>query len=266
MKSITRQYNSIVTLCLLTFLVAGSAHGQSAIQKSYTQSTNTPVVFKPSTSIESLLAKYSQVYSTPHEYWQLTEEEWSRYEEIKKNSPWASWRNNASPLAVLSHYSQSLEEKRKYARIEAELDTWRQHSIVEFQALYDKERAIVYQRYAQWIQQRTPTLATLGPHDRLRLFISAGDCTAHCRTLISKVLNSQAKVDIFIVGAKTDEAIFKWAESAGIPVERVQTKEVTLNHDNGLFKTAVIDGMGLPLKALPTLLKQSASGDQVVAI
>lgn len=266
MKSIARQYNPVGAFFLLIFFTVGATNGQPVFQKSLTQSTNTPVVFKPSTSIESLLTKYSQVYATQHEYWQLTEVEWSRYEEIKKNSPWASWRNNASPLAVLSHYSQSLEEKRKYARIEAELDTWRQHSIVEFQALYDKERSIVYQRYAQWIQQRKPTLSTLGPHDRLRLFISAGDCTAHCRTLISKVLSSQAKLDVFIVGAKTDEAIFKWAESAGIPVERVQTKEVTLNHDNGLFKTAVIDGMGLPLKGLPTLLKQSTSGDQVVAI
>ncbi len=230
------------------------------------QPANAPVVFIPSTSVESLLDKYSQVHAKPNQYWQLDDAEWTRYEHLKKTSPWASWRHNASPLAVLAHYATSLEEKRKYARIEAELDTWRQHSVVEFQTLYDKERSIVYQRYAEWIAQRKPSLANLGPHDRLRLFVSAGECDQHCKTLIAKLLASQAKTDIFVVGAKTDEAIFAWAESAGIPVERVKTKEVTLNHDNGLFKTAVIDGLGLPLKKLPTLLRQSPAGDQVVAI
>jgi integrating conjugative element protein (TIGR03759 family) len=261
MGALIMRIGFITVVVWLGLLVPGTACAQQILRAS-----NTPVIFQPSTSIDSLLAKYSQVHSKPNEYWQLTDEEWTRYEHIKKTSPWASWRNNASPLAVLAHYSSSLDEKRKYARIEAELDTWRQHAIVEFQSLYDKERSIVYQRYADWIARRKPTLSTLGPQDRLRLFIAAGKCDPHCRTLVAKVLGSHAKLDIFVVGAKSDEAIFTWAESAAIPIERVKTREVTLNHDNGLFKTAVIAGLGLPLKRLPTLLKQSPGGDQVVAI
>lgn len=223
------------------------------------------VVYKPTTSTESLMERYSQYHSQPNEYWQLTKEEWSRYEELKKNSPWAQWDNNSSPLAILAHYSESIEEKRRYARIEAELDTWRQYRIVEYQALYDKERSIVHERYVEWIQKRLPTLSTIKPYEKLRLFVQVGECDIHCRSLVTRVLKTQAKVDIYISGAKTDEQIFKWAESAGIPVERVKTKEITLNHDGGVF-SLVTGTLAIPAPKLPSLFRQVAGGDQIVAI
>lgn len=224
-----------------------------------------PLVYTPTTSTESLLDRYSKLHSYPNEYWQLTQEEWSRYEDLMKNSPWALWEHHASPLAILAHYSDSLEEKRRYARIEAEMDVWRQYRIVEFQALYDKERSIVHERYVEWIQKRLPTLSTIKPYEKLRLFVQAGDCDIHCRSLITRVLKTQAKVDIYVSGAKTDEQIFHWAESASIPVERVKTKEITLNHDNGVF-SLVTGGLGIPAPRLPSLFRQIAGGDQIVAI
>jgi len=228
-------------------------------------STEKPVLYTPTQTTESLMERYSQVHSKPNEYWQLTNEEWARYESIKKNSPWAEWRNNASPLALLSHYATNVEEKRRYARIEAELDTWRQYSVTEFQMLYDKERDIVHARYKEWIEKRQPTLASIKPYDRLRLFIQAGDCDAHCRSLVGRVLKTQAKVDIYVTGAKTDTAIFQWAEFANIPIERVKTKEITLNHDNGVFKL-VTENLGLPASRLPALFRQLGHTDQVIPI
>lgn len=226
----------------------------------------TPIIYTPTTTTESLLSRYSKVHAKPNAYWQLTDEEWVTYEELKKKSPWSVWENHASPLAMLSYYSSSMEEKRRYARIEAELDTWRQYSVTEFQTLYDKERAIVHERYVEYIQKRLPTLATLKPYDKLSLFVNAGDCDAHCRSLVTRVLKTQAKVDVYVIGASNDQVIFKWAESASIPVERVKTKEITLNHDNGLYKIISPIG-GVPLPKLPALFKQSAGGgNQVVAI
>ena len=229
------------------------------------QLDHSPVVYKPTTSTESLLDRYSQVHTQPNEFWQLTTEEWSRYETLKKNSPWALWDNNSSPLAILAHYSESIEEKRRYARIEAELDTWRQYRVVEFQALYDKERSIVHERYVEWIQKRLPTLASIKPYEKLRLFVQAGHCDVHCRSLMTRVIRTQAKVDIFVLGANTDEQIFTWAESAGVPVERVKTKEITLNHDKGVF-SLVTGSLGIPAPKLPSLFRQIAGGDQIVAI
>ena len=235
----------------------------------YTQAVDTGVnslfVYTPTTTTESLMDRYSQFHSQPNEFWQLTTEEWSRYETLKKNSPWAIWDNHSSPLAILSHYSESIEEKRRYARIEAELDTWRQYRIVEFQALYDKERSIVQERYVEWIQKQLPTLTTIKPYEKLRLFVQAGDCDIHCRSLVTRVLKTQAKVDIYVANAKTDEQIFTWAESAGIPVERVKTQEITLNHDNGVFEL-VSSGLATPILKRPSLFRQIAGGDQIVAI
>ena len=223
------------------------------------------IQYTPTTTTESLLERYSQVHTKPNLYWQLTDEEWARFETIKKASPWSQWENNASPLALLAHYADSTEEKRRYARIAAELDTWRQYRVTEFQALYDKERSIVHKRYVEWFQTKTPTLASIKPYDKLRLFMDASECEAHCRSLMSRVLHTQAKIDIYLTGASTDEAIFKWAELAGIPVERVKTKEITLNHDQGLFQL-VTSNLHLPAPKIPSLFRQVAGTDQVVAI
>ncbi|PUA30380.1 MAG: hypothetical protein B0W54_07750 [Cellvibrio sp. 79] len=226
----------------------------------------TPIVYTPTTTTDSLLNRYSKMHSKPNAYWQLTDEEWTTYEELKKKSPWSVWENHSTPLAMLSYYSSSMEEKRRYARIEAELDVWRQYSVTEFQTLYDKERTIVQERYVEYIQKRMPTLATLKPFDKLRLFVNAGDCDVHCRSLVTRILKTQAKVDIFIIGAADEKAIFKWAESASIPVERVKTKEITLNFDNGIF-AAASKSMAIPTPKLPALFKQTTGGgNQVVAI
>jgi integrating conjugative element protein (TIGR03759 family) len=226
----------------------------------------TPIVYTPTTTTESLLSRYSQVHTKPNAYWQLTDEEWKTYQALKEMSPWSVWENHATPLAILSYYATSIEEKRRYARIEAELDVWRQFSVTEFQLLYDKERKIVQERYVEYMEKRMPTLATLRPYDKLRLFVNAGDCDTHCRSLVSRVLKTQAKIDVFVIGANSDEVIFKWAESASIPVERVKTKEVTLNHDNGLFKIVSTSGV-MTTPKLPALFIQTAGGgNQVVAI
>ncbi|HWV14885.1 MAG TPA: hypothetical protein VN030_05580 [Cellvibrio sp.] len=222
-------------------------------------------IYQPINQTEDLLQRYSQVSSKPNEYWQLTEQEWSLYTRLKAESPWAYWENHSTPTAILAFYTTSIEEKRRYARIEAELDTWRQYSVTEFQSLYDKEREIVHKRYAEYIQREKPSLANIKPYDKLRLFVQVGKCDEHCRSLVSRVLKTQAKTDIYVIGAKVDTDIFSWAESAGIPVERVKTKEVTLNHENGLLQL-ISNSAGVSLPAMPALFKQFNNSDQLVAI
>lgn len=245
--------------CLLS-LQADRANAQqlvSPLQKN--------IQYSPTKTTAELLERYSQVHSTPNAYWQLTENEWARYEEIKAKSPWSVWENNASPLAILFHYADSMEEKRHYARIEAELDTWRQHTVIEFQTLYDKERAIVHARYVDAIKGSLPVLANIRPNDKLRVFFEVGNCDARCRSVVNRLLATQAKIDIYIKGAKDDEAIFAWATSASIPVERVKTKEITLNHENGLLDLLVKEA-GIPQPRTPCAFTQGSTGIQVVAL
>ncbi len=220
-------------------------------------------IYQPTNSTDELLSRYSQVHSRQQDYWQLTDEEWSRYEEIKTKSPWASWENNASPLAILFHYATSQVDKRRYARIEAELDTWRQHAVVEFQTLYDKERAIVHQRYVDAVQHTLPTLDNIRPHDALRLFVNVDTCDPRCRSVVARAIATSARLDIYVVGAKEDDEIFRWATSAAIPIERVKTKEITLNHENNLLQI-VVQQQGIPQPVLPALFK--ALGDQLQVV
>lgn len=221
--------------------------------------------YKPITRTEDLLQRYSQTRAKPNEYWQLTEQEWALYTRLKAESPWAYWENHSTPTAMLAFYATSMEEKRRYARIEAELDTWRQYSVTEFQSLYDKEREIVHRRYAEFMQREKPSLGHIKPYDKLRLFVQSGNCDAHCRSLVNRVLKTQAKTDIYVIAATSDTDIFRWAESAGIPVERVKTKEITLNHENGLLKL-ISNNTGISTPAAPVLFKQSNNRDQLVAI
>jgi integrating conjugative element protein (TIGR03759 family) len=227
--------------------------------------TQKDIQYSPTKTTAELLERYSRVYATPNAYWQLTEEEWARYEVIKAKSPWSVWENHASPLALLFHYASSMEEKRRYARIEAELDTWRQHTVIEFQTLYGKERAIVHARYVDAIKDSLPVLANIRPHDKLRVFFDAGNCDARCRSVVTRLLVTQAKIDIYIKGASNDEAIFAWATSASVPVERVKTKEITLNHENGLLDIVAKEA-GIPFPRIPCAFKQGSSGIQVVAL
>ena len=182
------------------------------------------------------LNRFSKSHENSYEYWGLTKEEWARYESLKKNSPWSVWENHGSPLAVLFYYANSKEEKRHYARLEAELDQWRQNAVVEFESYYDREREVVFAQFQAGLANKLPTLDNLTPSDHVRVFMENGVCDIHCKTIMNRLYNSQAKVDVFVLHAKSNDDIFAWASSAGVPVERVKVKQITLNHENGLLK------------------------------
>lgn len=183
-------------------------------------------------TFESSLKDYGKTHANAWEYWGLTKEDWARYESIKQKSPWGVWKNEATPLAILSHYSSSIEEKRRYAHVAAELDQWRENTVLEWQAIYNKEREIVFAKNAAAINVRKPTLNNIRASDRIIFFAVAGECDAHCRAVTSRILSTPAHIDIFVIGGKTESDIYKWAASAQIPIDRVHVKQITLNFEN----------------------------------
>lgn len=183
-------------------------------------------------TFESSLKEHAKIHDNAWEYWGLTKEEWERYESIKQKSPWGTWKNEATPLAILSHYSDSMAEKSRYARLEAELDQWRENTVLEFQQIYNKEREIVFAKNAAVIGNRKPELKNIKPSDRILYFVQAGDCNARCRALTNRLLGSSAHIDIFVIDAKVEKDIFAWATNAKIPIDRVHVKQITLNFEN----------------------------------
>lgn len=72
---------------------------------------------------------------------------------------------------------------------------------------------------------------------RLAYFISL---PCQCEQMIPRLIASAAvtPVDIYIVNAKDDQQIQRWAMHMKIPIEMVQRSEITLNHDDGLHLKA----------------------------
>ncbi len=238
---------NVVALCFLSLMLAPFTSAESkAISNNYS---------------DWGLSRYSQVSENAWDFWHLTEQEWTRYQYLIANSPWAKWDHHATPLQILSFYTASKSEKRRYARIEAELDQWRQDASAEFQALYNREREIVHSQYLEFMSTKRIALDTISLHDKLKLFISVNSCDAACRALMKTLNDTQAKLDIFLLDAngKTDEVIFEWAKLANVSVERVKVKQITLNRENGML-AIISKSDGNPAPKLPSLYKQDTDG------
>ena len=118
-------------------------------------------------TFEASLKEHVKTHDNSWEYWGLTQDEWARYESIKQKSPWGVWKNEATPLAILSHYATSTAEKSRYAHLEAELDQWRENTVLEWQLIYNKEREIIYAKNTALLGNRKPDLKNIKPSDRI---------------------------------------------------------------------------------------------------
>ena len=192
------------------------------------------------------------------EYWQLSETEWKHYLEIKAKSPWAVWENHSTPLAMLAFYANSSEEKQRYARIEAELDQWREAAVMEWQALYNREREIVFARTKIELDKKQPLLKNMGPNDRVLFFVGKGECSTRCIAMLNPLMASAAHIDVYVIGATTEAEIFTWAKSSRIPPERVHLKQITLNYEAGIFNE--ISPIPAALADLPAAYWHKADG------
>lgn len=212
-------------LLVALFAVASSA--------SYSLETTQSVVVTG--DVDQSLAKHSEFYESERDYWQLSEEEWKRYLTIKEKSPWSVWENHATPLAILAHYSDSIDDKRRYARINAELDQWRQHVVGQWQAIYNDEREVVHAKYVARMKNRLPILENVSPTDTIIYFVDVdgGKCNARCRGVTSRLIKTNANIHIYAINTDKQEVVFEWASKASIPIERVNVNQITLNFDNG---------------------------------
>lgn len=242
-------------LATLAILLIGSVQAEIPLY-------NEDGMFKPGAAVQSAKAadkRYlNPVIGQPAwDYWGLSESEWKRYEELKKNSNWSVWENTATPLALLSHYATE-SDRQRYARIEAELDEMRFNKTMDFQRAYNREREIVHTAYLRAWEKRSPLLKNLTSVDRTLFFVPKGDCEARCIALITPLMNTGAHIDVYVVGATTETEVFEWAKSAGVPPERTQIKQITLNFESGILQQ--IQPLPIGLVDLPISYLKRASG------
>lgn len=187
--------------------------------------------------------------------WGLSDSDWSRYQTLMKGER-GIMSPGLDPLTALGVETDNSAERRRLAEL------WVKH---EYQRT-EKELAFQRDVNAAWLRLYPETLAVnMGAnaagiaHDtqgRLALFLKE-NCS-RCDARLAAVLADNRPVDLYLVGIDSDDGLRAWVVKHNIPVEKVRSRQITLNHDNGLwFKY----GMG----QMPVILQQGGTGWQVAA-
>ncbi|PTA87229.1 TIGR03759 family integrating conjugative element protein [Kosakonia sp. H7A] len=187
--------------------------------------------------------------------WGLSDSDWSRYQMLMKGER-GIMSPGLDPLTALGVETDNSAERRRLAEL------WVRH---EYQRS-EKELAFQREINAAWLRLYPETLAVnMGSnaagiaHDtqgRLALFVK--DNCSRCDARLAAVLADDRPVDIYLVGGNSDEAIRTWAIRHNIPVEKVRNRQITLNHDGGLWLRY---GQG----QMPVILQQGENGWQLAA-
>ncbi len=183
------------------------------------------------------------------EAWGLRLEEWERYETLMQEQR-GLWSPNLDPITVLGIHARSEEERRRYAELAVEQERARVEAELAFQRAYDdawrrlypNETLIDLSRLSPGRSQASAEGSTrtsvVDIPPRLLWFTRIDDCPT-CDELLPSVLDRARELsvglDIFLVDTQPDEddAVRGWAREQNIPVERVRTRQITLNHDQG---------------------------------
>ncbi|MGP2504171.1 TIGR03759 family integrating conjugative element protein [Pantoea ananatis] len=187
--------------------------------------------------------------------WGLSDSDWSRYQTLMKGER-GIMSPGLDPLTALGVETDNSAERRRLAEL------WVKH---EYQRT-EKELAFQRDVNAAWLRLYPEALAVnMGAnaagiaHDtqgRLALFLKE-NCS-RCDARLAAVLADNRPVDLYLVGIDSDDGLRAWAVKHNIPVEKVRSRQITLNHDNGLWFRY---GMG----QMPVILQQGETGWQVAA-
>ena len=187
--------------------------------------------------------------------WGLSDSDWSRYQTLMKGER-GIMSPGLDPLTALGVETDNSAERRRLAEL------WVKH---EYQRT-EKELAFQRDVNAAWLRLYPETLAVnMGAnaagiaHDtqgRLALFLKE-NCS-RCDARLAAVLADNRPVDLYLIGIDSDDGLRAWAVKHNIPVEKVRSRQITLNHDNGLWFRY---GMG----QMPVILQQGETGWQVAA-
>ncbi|MYC26017.1 MAG: TIGR03759 family integrating conjugative element protein [Gammaproteobacteria bacterium] len=216
-------------------------------------------VERESTSTVDTSSKLLEVSSTNLsllDQWQLSEQEWSRYEELMEGIRGRLSQSNISPIEVLGIHARSETERTHYARIWARMMREDAIRVLQFQRAYDIEARALNQDEplidVSLLPEPTKGKETiLSDSDRVLVFLRL-DCIL-CDIVFDEVYNQVTKlkgIDLYFVDTdkKDSERIQDWAKSRAIDIQHVQSGQVTLNFDNGLLES--IDSK---VESLPSL-------------
>ncbi|EIL0914793.1 TIGR03759 family integrating conjugative element protein [Salmonella enterica] len=188
--------------------------------------------------------------------WGLSDKEWQQYQQVLKG-PRAIQSPGIEPLMALGLEAKSASERRHFA----ELWVREEYARVEKELAFQREVDAAWKRLYPGVLPVNLGNAAGIAHDtqgRLALFVRRENCP-QCDARLAAIIADNRPVDIYLVdSAGSDDTIRQWALAHHIPVDKVRSRQITLNHDNGNWLKY---GQG----RMPVVLQQGASGWQIAA-
>ena len=188
--------------------------------------------------------------------WGLEAEDYQRYQDLMKG-PRGIQSPGLDPLSTLGIEARNPSERRKYAEKWVREEFERTQKELEFQREIDS----AWQRlYPDVLAVNMGNAAGIA-HDtggRLALFVKANNCQT-CDARLAAVLADNRPVDIYLVDSMgNDDTLRQWARDHKIPIDRVRSRQITLNHDAGGWLRY---GKGM----MPVVLQQGDNGWDIAA-
>ena len=204
-------------VCLASLLAMGAAMGNPVTTQSRTQDTQS--------------APLGRSDSEQAASWGLTEQEWTRFEQIQAG-PRGFWSPHLDPLTALGVEAQTDQERQRYAQLQVALEAKRAERELAYQNAYTAAWAKLFPGLLPIQGMASPSPASSAVMPRQALFVE-DHCPA-CTAEAQRLQNSDTAFDIYLVGSQgEDERVRSWARQADIDPVKVQRQQITLNHDRG---------------------------------
>ncbi|EJM00350.1 integrating conjugative element protein, PFL_4693 family [Pseudomonas sp. GM102] len=163
--------------------------------------------------------------------WGLTEQEWTRFEQIQAG-PRGFWSPNLDPLTTLGVEAETDQERQRYAELQVALEAKRAERELTYQNAYTAAWAKLFPGLLPIQGMASPSPASSSVVPRQVLFVE-DHCPA-CTAEAQRLQSSDTAFDIYLVGSQgEDERVRSWARQADIDPAKVQRQQITLNHDRG---------------------------------
>lgn len=194
-------------------------------------------VYRTMTDISNLKEQQTQLTEDDKakaNSWRLTEEDWVKYKSIMANSERGLWSPNLDPITVLGIEAKTEDERLKYAELLVQKEFERAEKELAFQRAYDLAWSRVFPGILPINTHGDPyaVAPVMFTGGRLALFIEKNCLT--CDNLLDNVLKTGKDVDIYLTNSMgDDDFIRKWATEHKIDINRVKSRNITLNHDGG---------------------------------
>ena len=174
---------------------------------------------------------------TARKAWGIDEADWQVYRELMAG-PSGLWYPHLPPAMVLGINATTGAERRRFARIVRDQERQKLDALFEFNRTYqaiarsERERP-GFSLFDESLLRSPVRQASRTPVRPERVIAFVGPDCPRCDSAVRTLAAAGTALDVYYVDAASDGEIRSWARRIGIPVERVRSRTVTLNHDAG---------------------------------